>query len=290
MKVFTLGIVGAENSHSWQVASLANRGDQKLPLRVTHLWGETPGFANESARLGTIPTTVKDWRELAGQVDGVMIDHRHGKFHAGPARFFIKRQMPVFIDKPITSDLATAREILALGRQFKTPVITFSNLPLQTRFVRFAREIARRGPIRSVHGSGLAEMGGPHGGIFFHGFHLVDGAIELLGPDVEKVAALRASGGALVTLMYRDGRFASLHFLEHYRGGFHWQVSTDSGPVSLDRWEDRQPYLVTVRHIVRFLKTRSVPFSQERMLAPIAVLEATQRALRTGLAEKVEMH
>jgi len=66
---------------------------------------------------------------MEGQVDGVMIDHRHGDLHEEPARYFLSLGLPVFVDKPMTCRLSTARELLLLAESHKAPLLTFGSKP-----------------------------------------------------------------------------------------------------------------------------------------------------------------
>ena len=68
-----IGMVGAENSHAVQVARLCNV-EKQVEARVEMVWGEKAEFAQKTATDARIPTIVKDWREMLGKVDGVMIE------------------------------------------------------------------------------------------------------------------------------------------------------------------------------------------------------------------------
>src|SRR5688572_7476299 len=120
-----IGIIGAENSHCTQIARICNV-EKRVPARVVAVWGETRQLADAAAKGTQIPSVVDDWRQMAGLVDGVMIDHRHAKFHAEPARFFLERGTPCFVDKPFTFTLREGRTLSALARRTKTPLTSFS--------------------------------------------------------------------------------------------------------------------------------------------------------------------
>ena len=102
-----MGIVGAENTHCAEIAKLCNV-ERKVPCRVVAVWGETQEFAKAAATAGRIPAIVRDWREMLGNIDGVMIDHRHPKYHAEVARFYVENGVPCFVDKPFTFTLKEA--------------------------------------------------------------------------------------------------------------------------------------------------------------------------------------
>ena len=96
LKHIRIGIIGAENSHTVGFGKMFNI-DKKFPgVEVTHLWGETDGFAPKAADVGKIPTIVKDQKGMLGQIDALSVDHRHAKYHLESATPFIKSRHSYF--------------------------------------------------------------------------------------------------------------------------------------------------------------------------------------------------
>jgi len=276
-----LGIIGAENSHSHAVAKLCNL-DKAVRMRVPVIWGETRAFAKASAEKGAIPNIVKDWREMLGEVDGVMIDHRHPAPHFEPAKFFLEHKVPCFVDKPFTYRLREAKALLDLANRKRTGICTFSAIPIQAAFQAFKKKVISSGPVRAVNSSGPADIKSKWGGIFFYGIHQVDAIIELLGTDVKGVFVHKNLPNAVATMMYRDGTVATINCIKQGGGGFHWTVCTDKGILAQADKRDVNPYRASVKLIEKLIKTNKNIFPRERMLAPVAVLEAMDRSLKTG--------
>ena len=100
LKDIRIGIIGAENSHTIGFGKIFNV-EKKFPgVEVKYVWGETDEFASNAAEKGNIPNIVKDPREMLGEIDALIVDHRHPKYHLGAASPFIKEGIPTFIDKP----------------------------------------------------------------------------------------------------------------------------------------------------------------------------------------------
>src|SRR5690606_32129724 len=90
LKPMTIGIIGAENSHTAGYGRLFNV-DRAFPgMSVKYVWGETEGFARTAMEKGSIPNMVKDPNDMLGKIDALIVDHRHGKYHLEPAIPFIK--------------------------------------------------------------------------------------------------------------------------------------------------------------------------------------------------------
>ncbi len=63
--------------------------------------------------------TISDYRELSGQVDGVIVAVPT-QLHQEVASFFLECKVPVLLEKPIAADLAQAAQLVALACRTKT--------------------------------------------------------------------------------------------------------------------------------------------------------------------------
>jgi len=280
-----LGIIGAENSHSYCIGKVCNI-DKKVPMRTTHIWGETREAASNAADKAKIPNIVDDWREMLGLVDGVMINQRHGAHHFESAEFFIKNGVPTFVDKPMTTDLNEAKVVFKLAGQKKTPVCTFSLIPLQQAFRKFARNLATKGTIQALNTSGPVDLDSPYGGIFFYGFHQIDAMVEIMGTEAKSVSFQRNGQNGVATILFSGNRMATMNCIAN-DGIFHWRVCTDKGVFVLPHQYDKDIYLASTKAIHRLIAKGEVPWNESRMLAPIAILEALQKSLDSGSVQLV---
>ena len=55
----TIGIIGAENSHTVAIAKTINIDKLVPDFSVTHVWGETPGDAQDAQERGRFPILCK---------------------------------------------------------------------------------------------------------------------------------------------------------------------------------------------------------------------------------------
>lgn len=223
---------------------------------------------------------------MLGQVDGVMIDHRDGADHYESTRFFLANGVPVFVDKPITRDLRQARSLLNFAAKKGTPISIFSGVPLQRDFRTFKRKLEVIGPIQSIHTCGPSDVDGPYGGIFFYGFHQVDVIVELMGTEVQSVTLRKNGANAMATIAFSGGRLATMHCLSE-NAIFHWTVCGQGRALSLEQPIRSTFYLENTRAIERLIRHGEQAWNPSRILAPIAILEALQKALKSGRVEKV---
>jgi len=281
-----IGIVGAENSHCPGIAKLCNV-EKRINCRVASVWGEQRKFAVAAAEKGEIPTIVRDWHEMLGQVDGIMIDHRHAKFHAEVATFFVENGVPCFVDKPFTFTLAEGKKLCRLAREKGVAITSFSTIPIEKDFQEFKKALKGVGPVIHLTTTGPVDLKSKWGGIFFYGIHQVDAIIEVLGPGIDRVSVRRVGKDGIATLTYKDGPMVTMWCVQKGPYTFHWSALGQRGVVDWTFKGGENPHLTGARMFTRMFRTGKEPIPHERLLAPIAVLEAMAKALKTGKTVKV---
>lgn len=282
-----IGIVGAENSHSLAIARTLNVKKAVKDARVVALWGETDEFARKTAEGGAIPTVVKRPQDMIGMVDAAVIDHRHAKYHLPAARPFLKAGLPLFIDKPLCLNVAEGRRFLAEAARRRAPVVSFSVMPLAESFAEFRREIADAGAIQGLVTCGPADIFSPYGGIFFYGIHQVEAVVRLMGLDATG-AQLNVSGsGGTATVWFKGGAVATMALLPKSCPGFHATAYCEKAVVARMLPSDPDPYHTGIQSWVSMFRGGRPIYNAREMLAPIAILEALAKSLKTGRKVKV---
>lgn len=110
--MYRIGIIGTENSHALAFARLLNKEDQGREARVVGVYGPDPDTARQIQEETGVDFIARSPEEFHGKVDAMMITSRKGSLHYGYALPFIREGMPLFIDKPITSDWEQAKELV----------------------------------------------------------------------------------------------------------------------------------------------------------------------------------
>ncbi len=278
--MLTIGIVGAENSHTAAIAKVLNVEKRVQGVRVTHVWGETAQYAQAAAAAGQIPHMVRAPEALIGQVDAAVVDHRHGKEHLPAARPLLEAKIPLFIDKPFCYRLAEGKCFLARAEELGVPVCSFSTLPKQAAYRAFAQKMGQLGPIQALVSTGPCDIKAKWGGVFFYGIHQVDMVLRLLGPDICWAEVHRGAGANhTATLTYRDGCVATLNLVGGAALGFHLSAIGAKGRIDAPISFDESPYLSGIRDFCAMFRTGKTDETAQTMLGPVAVLEALEKSL-----------
>jgi predicted dehydrogenase len=284
-----IGIVGAENSHTQHIARILNVEQKVAGAEVTCVWGETKGAAEDAAMEGQIGSIVERPEDMLGEIDAVVVDHRHPKYHLQAAAPFVDRRIPVFIDKPFCYRSMEGAEFLRRAHESATPVTSFSVLPFQSSFRSFVDEINQRDadPIGGTYGP--CDLESPYGGVFFYGIHQVDMVLHAFGYDVVSAHVSRNGDNAIATLHYADGRIATMNLIKEGAPGFGVYTLGPNGLIRSAITWDTDRYEEGVRTFVAMFQTGTLPFTDEQILRPVQVLEALERSLQTGAPESVRL-
>jgi len=287
-----IGIVGAENSHTVRVAHTLNIDKVCGRARVVMVWGETAALATQAAKDGRIPKIVRKPEEMIGHIDGVMIDHRHAKYHIPAATPFVEAGIPTFVDKPFSWTVAEGWKFLQLAKKKKVPVTTFSIIPEQQAFKSdLLKQIRRAGRITTIHTAGPCDLKSKYGGVFFYGIHQVDAILRAFGSGIESVQVIKAGRGnpnAVAVMHYRNGGpIVTMECIVEGQFGFTFRAIGTKGSVDFTHKNDANPYLNGVKKFLKMFRTGKQPHSAAEMLEPVAVLAAMNKSATSGKRVRV---
>src|SRR5206468_4052065 len=108
--------------------------------------------------------------------------------HLPQARAIIAAGKPLFIDKPLASTLADAREIARLAKAAKVPLFSSSSL----RFSEFVSQLKAGGEIKGAIAWGPGPTEEHHAlDLSWYGIHAVETLYALMGPGCQDLVRTR---------------------------------------------------------------------------------------------------
>jgi predicted dehydrogenase len=278
-----IGIVGSENSHTVHIAKSLNAEKAVPGFEVTHVWGETDELAKKAAEDGGIPNIVAEPPDMLGHVDAVLVDHRHGKCHLPAARPFVEAGIPVFIDKPLCTDLDEGVEFVRFARAKGVPITSYSVLSLQQSALQFKEDMNELGAIRSLVTAGPVDIDSEHGGVFFYAIHQVDLICNLIDAVPLQVSATRHGDDGVAVITFENGPIATVNCLKDWWGaGFVAAAYGNDGAKYSQLPFDEKMYLAGIKRFCTMFETGEEPVPPIAYLRPVAVLQAMQQAFDTG--------
>ena len=232
------------------------------------------------------PTICETIEEATIDVDAAYIADANtpgdGADHLELARPFLEKSIPCFVDKPFTSTLADAKEIIRLAQENNTTVMTASILSYCDEGLQFKRRFDEIGGEGMLVVKGL----GPANGAVIHGLGFVHG---LFGYGVESVHCTGSHSLECIELCYPDGRkaFVINPDFEFFpiTCTFYCSAYNKSGVIHAKPIGDPEFHTGTRRIVKLFKKmldTGNPPVPYEQMLEPIAIMEAARISEKEG--------
>lgn len=180
--------------------------------RVTHIWTDDPADAPKVATASLIDNVAGKPEDVIGHVDAVVIATDDGNDHVRRARPFIEAGLPVFIDKPMATNLADLRQFVTWQREGK--------VLLSTSGMRYAPEMkltdaqrARLGDLRWITSFTCKTWER-------YGIHALEAVYPLLGPGFISAQTQHQAGSDIVHLRHQSGAQVTLAAIHDAYGSF----------------------------------------------------------------------
>ncbi len=285
--MYKIAIIGSENSHCAHFASVLAPKSGNSPFPEIELVGVC---GDERANRGVMdvsscPYFTDDPRAFVGKVDAVMVTARHGGVHLEYARPYLETSCDVWIDKPITTSIAEARELVRLVREKGVLLCGGSSLAGAAGTVKMKEYVAaNRDKILGGHVTALVNLVNEYGGFWFYSQHLVQMITEVFGQDIVSVEAVQNGQGVRAVYHYAafdiSAFFGAGYSITVYDGAYGVRSEVINLPADY--------FMPELREMADMLIKRCVRQTPEQVVYPVFVLDATVRALASGRAEDVE--
>lgn len=280
MSTFRLGAVGVDSSHlpefTKRIKALGESGQTRC--RVTRLWTDgRHDLRAEQARkwealvveMGVRPAASME--ELLDDVDGVMVLAVNGHRHLELASPALRRGLPTYIDKPLTCDLAQAKEILAIAEQGNARCYSASSLRFAAEVTGLPRE--ELGDLVAIDAFGPGELNPAMAGLFYYGVHIIEMVDAIWGPGVRRVSAITTPDRDLVDLDYHDGRYARLRM--DRKGSYEFGATVHGkNRVHQFKVDFANVYDRLVQGMTSFFEGGPAPVRLRDLVENVAVMEA----------------
>lgn len=213
------------------------------------------------------------YEALANKVDGWMICTVHGDNHEQWFTKLAPYGKPIFIDKPLTLGVESAKRIIALAERYETPFFSASSL-------RFSEAISPLFglDISKIYAYGPLPMQPAMPGYYWYGIHSLEWIEALIPFDLASIDIQKTANGEIVTLLFENGAHAIFDGDHAWHDRFGGTIFQGDEVFNFQTWKTEKPYYVSLmEQIISFMDTKKPPISYNRMLKIIQWIEAINR-------------
>jgi hypothetical protein len=125
--------------------------DQLPDARVTQVWTQDSAVSKHIARAARIPTVARDFRDMLGEVDALLLARDDAEHHLGFAGVFLEAGIPVYVDKPPALSVAALDELFEHAAE-PSQIFSCSALRFADELRLSAEDARAIGPLKCISG------------------------------------------------------------------------------------------------------------------------------------------
>ena len=282
-----IAILGCENSHADAFLKCIKEKEMFRDVSVIGVYSDDSSAAEKLNEKFGVPI-MESYAEAVGKIDGLVITARHGDKHYKFAKPYIESGIPMFIDKPITINEDEAVEFMRELKMRGVRICGGSSLK-QDEFVRKLkneRENEMGGKTLGGYVRAPYQSENEHGGFYFYAQHLVEMICEIFGRYPMSVTARKNGSQIHVLFHYTDydcvGLFCDRNYI--YYASRMSERGTSSFDISAtNEWFERE-----FCEFYKLLSGGEQTATYKDIAAPVFIMNAIDRALKSGRKENVE--
>jgi hypothetical protein len=118
--------------------------------KVTHVWTQDLMLSSHIARAARIDHVVKDFADMIGQVDAILLARDDAERHLEFARQFLEAGLPVYVDKPLALSVVEAQALIGL-QQYPGQLFSCSALRYAPELQLTETQRMQIGDIHAIH-------------------------------------------------------------------------------------------------------------------------------------------
>ena len=288
-KTLRVGIIGLDTSHVPAFTKAFNKEPADPEMQNCRVVAAYPfGSRTIESSYERIPKYTADVKELGlevvdsidqllGQVDCVLLETNDGKPHLEQALQVFRAGKPVFIDKPVASNLSEVVAIYRAAEHYGVPVFSSSSL----RYTDGAQAI-RGGKIGRVLGCDAyspCSTEPSHTDLFWYGIHGCESLFTCMGVGCQSVSHTSTKDFELAVGKWRDGRIGSFRGVRAGKRGYGGTAFGEDGVQQIGTYGGYRPLVV---QIAKFFRTREAPVDPVETIELYAFMEAASVSKQRG--------
>ena len=284
-----IGIIGLDTSHAIAFTKEFNQEPAAAELANCRVVAAYPygsrDIESSSSRIPGYTKTVQDMGveivdsidALLSQVDCVLLETNDGKPHLEQALKVFKAGKPVFIDKPVGSNLSEVVAIYRAAKEHNVPMFSSSSL----RYISGIDAIKSPafGKVLGCQTYSPCSLEPSHTDLYWYGIHGVEALYACMGKGCVKVRHESTPQAELATGQWDDQRLATFRGIKSGKSGYGGIAFGEKQVLPLGDYAGYKPLLV---QIATFFQTKKAPIDASETIELYAFMQAAMESKNQG--------
>jgi len=289
-----VAILGTENSHAWCFSStlLGKDGSKYFPeLDLIGVYGdkntEDGKLGNEKVAEGSnCPHFADHYNDYLEEAEAILVTARDGKNHLKYAYEYLKKGIPVWLDKPVVGSVEDAEELVKLVKEYGSPICGGSSLAFTDEIVEAAEYVKNhKDEVLGGHIISPIQPDSEYGGFWFYGQHLVQMVTAVFGTDIKRVKAERIGDSVQITYYYDN--YVVTAFGGSGFGITVYNNANECNAKSIQLGSDF--FMPELKEFYHMTQTGKGVEDLREFLAPVYIIDATVRAYEENKTVEVKL-
>jgi predicted dehydrogenase len=231
--------------------------------QVCYVWTQDRNYAEYVAKTSYIETVLEKPEDAIGKVDGVVITTDLGNRHLKLARPFIEKNIPVFIDKPLTDNENDLREFIKYFKANK-PLLSSSS-------VRYSKDIEE---FIKTNTDNIEFVGCTMNKYWEnYGVHAMEGLYKIMGSGITSVVNLGNKEINVVYIEWEDGKKAVIENIYNMKSTG-YDVITAEKTYRIQDKDTFQMFKRQMETFIQFIDEKKYPYPYEETIEITKVIIA----------------
>ncbi len=286
-----IGMIGLDTSHAPAFAKLFNSTETTGNLANMKVVAAYPGgsqdiassrdrvagFTKQLSEMGV--EIVSSVEELLPKVDAVLLESVDGRKHLEQARQVFMAGKPMFIDKPLASNLAEAVAIDLLSQKYSSRWFSSSSLRFSPSIIAYREDEQLKSQVRGASAWSPCSLEATHSDLFWYGIHGVETLYTAMGTGCQSVSRTHTPGADVVVGVWKAGRVGVFRGIRDGKGDYGLVVFGEKQIVVGGKYEG---YEALVVRIADFFAGGPAPVSTTETLELMTFMQAADVSKARG--------
>ena len=172
---------------------------------ITYVWTPYDEVSNEISKCCNIKNIVLKYEDMADHIDGVIIARDDVESHLEISEFFLAKNIPVFLDKPLCSTIKELKYFIPFLRNGL--LMSCSGLRYFPKIVSLSHDEAFKSSIISSNSFSFKDW-------TKYGIHVIEAVLPVMGYEIDWVQNIGEGINNILRIQYKSKKFSIIQLNE----------------------------------------------------------------------------